>query len=78
VVHALRGLKELDSDELKKIYGEPPTFNHLCWPETTQKLETEKDAHWIFIEKDQAYMVAVISWIEHLICRKEVKNKTHL
>jgi hypothetical protein len=51
VVTALRGFKALSTQEIANIYGEPPIFGHLCWPQTTQKLESEKDAHWIFTGK---------------------------
>ena len=47
VSHAIRGYKSLTKTEIEGIYGRPPIFKHLKWPETNKILEEEsKGNHW--------------------------------
>ena len=36
VKKAYRGFKSLDRQEIKELYGSPPIFSQLKWPETTR------------------------------------------
>jgi hypothetical protein len=36
VSHAVKGYKALSQDDIQKLYGNPPVFNHLQWPESNR------------------------------------------
>jgi hypothetical protein len=46
ISHAIRGYKSLSEEEIHEIYGRPPIFKNLKWPETNKVLEGEKGNHW--------------------------------
>lgn len=39
IFHAMRGYEKVSDSELYEIYGDPPTFKSLKWPETNTNVE---------------------------------------
>ena len=46
VVNGIKGFKKLSSEEITEMYGSPPIFDKLSWPETEKKLENIETANW--------------------------------
>jgi hypothetical protein len=46
VVNGIKGFKKLTKEQIKELYGSPPIFEKLCWPETEKKLENIETANW--------------------------------
>ena len=48
VISALRGFKNLTLDQIKAIYGDPPTLSKLKWPQTNKVISRSKnESFWI-------------------------------
>jgi hypothetical protein len=45
ILHGMRGFEKVSDAELYEIYGEPPIFDMLKWPQTNCAVETEEGAH---------------------------------
>lgn len=41
IFYAMRGYERVSDAELFEIYGEPPTFNALKWPETNKVIDQD-------------------------------------
>ena len=46
---AVKGFKKLDEKEVKEIYGDPPKYENLKWPECNRVLDSHSDKNtWTF------------------------------
>ena len=61
------GFRKLTSNEIINMYGDPPVFNALRWPETNRMMDREENAHWIFVGRTDACKVPVICQVIELI-----------
>ncbi len=63
------------------MYGDPPFYSHLKWPETHRAFEMQAGSvpgsHWTLIGFMECSKVPVICHVNHLIQLK-VLNKTNL
>ncbi len=60
VVSAVHGFDTLDEEELKKIYGDPPMFDWMEWPDCMYRLYDEKDAYMMLMGLYDSCKVPVI------------------
>jgi hypothetical protein len=67
ITHAMLGFRKLTSNEIINMYGDPPVFNALRWPETNRMMDREENAHWIFVGRTDACKVPVICQVIELI-----------
>ena len=65
ITHAVRGFKSLSREQIRDMYGEPPVYMHLGWPESNRCLE--KDASWTFMTPFESFKLAVVSQVTNLI-----------
>jgi hypothetical protein len=67
VTHAVRGYNILSMPEIKSLYGDPPIFKHLKWPDTNIQINRPEGAHWTLMSFADAYKVPIICHIVHNI-----------
>jgi hypothetical protein len=67
VSHAVRGFTALTKQEITKLYGQPPVFSQLKWPETNQQFERKQGAHWTMMDSKDKSKVVVACHITHLL-----------
>jgi hypothetical protein len=75
VKSAYLGFDQLKNSRIKEIYGDPPVFEDLDWPETMRKIQGPDSAHWVLMGKD-SYLVPIILKICFLINEKRI-SKTY-
>lgn len=51
------------------MYGDPPVFKNLLWPQTQRKMEGNEMNHWILMGKD-SYLIPIILKFCQLINEK--------
>jgi hypothetical protein len=81
ITHAIRGFKTLTQEEIEKVYGKPPFYKHLKWPETNKIIEGDKikvGHHWTMMGNFDRCKLAVVCKATELIDRGALKNKTFL
>jgi hypothetical protein len=78
VSHAVKGYKALTKDEIVKLYGEPPVFKHLQWPETNKQIEDKEGAHWTLMTFSDYYKIPIICHVVHLMEQEVIKDKTYM
>ena len=76
VLHAIKGYRRLEMTQIKAIYGDPPIYKHLKWPDTNIQINRKEGAHWTLMSFSDAYKVPLICHIVHHIGRGDIKKKT--
>jgi hypothetical protein len=76
ITHAVLGYHVLQKEQIVKIWGSPPIYNALKWPENGIAIAEEDDPHWVLLSYSNAYLVPLICHLVHLINNKTVKDKT--
>ena len=78
VARAIVGKRELSRDEIIRIYGDPPIFNTLNYPESIKQIEKPEGSHLSFFTFfDSAKIPLICKGIE-LIESGVIKDKTNL
>jgi hypothetical protein len=68
VVNATIGLNTLSKEEIIRMYGNPPIFNNLKWPETTKKLNKNVPGnYWVLMGYFESAFVPVIAHLTGMI-----------
>jgi hypothetical protein len=49
ITHALHGFESLTMDKIKEMYGDPPIFKNLKWPDTNQCFTETNGPHETFM-----------------------------
>lgn len=76
VVQAMKGMRKLDNEEIKKVYGSPPIYHAYQWPNTTH-LSKGKGAYWVFLTYFDTPKVAVVLKAVDLIDRGLMPGKSY-
>ena len=77
VTHAIRGFSSLSKQEIIELYGDPPTFTNLKWPESIRCIEKEKGAHIVLMDIFHVTAIPVICQVTDFILKGKLKNKTY-
>jgi hypothetical protein len=67
ITHALFGFEQLSQSQIIEIYGNPPVFSALQWPQTNRMMDREEGAHWCFVGHTEACKVPVVCHVVDLI-----------
>ena len=49
------------------LYGNPPMYEHLKWPETNKVLEYDQGSHWVLLGYFDHCKIPIITHIVHMI-----------
>jgi hypothetical protein len=60
ITHAICGFENLSHTQIISIYGDPPVFKHLKWPQSSRLLDQVEGAHWVLNGFFDACKVPVI------------------
>ena len=74
----MRGYEKVSDAELYDLYGDPPTFKNLKWPETNTSVEKEQGSHWTMMSLDESYKVGIVLHVYDLILREVIEGKTFM
>jgi hypothetical protein len=76
ITHAILGYETLSREKIEEIYGFPPIFKNLKWPQTNKLLlrEFNQGNTWTFMGYFEACYVPVVCHIVHLIKEGVVKK----
>jgi hypothetical protein len=74
IKHGYYGNDKLTHEELTELYGDPPTYEHLSWPESNRQMSEEKGAHWTFMNFFESLNVPIVCHIMSLIDKSVVKK----
>jgi len=77
VLHAIRGFKKLTEQEIEAVYGSPPVYKHLKWPESPRNMEKVEGAHWVTMTYFDACKIPIICQVVHLIDEGKIVGKTY-
>jgi hypothetical protein len=78
ITHAVRGFAPLEMKEITDLYGDPPMFMALNFPDAVTHLDSEEGAYMCLLGTFDAAKVAVICQVTHLIQKGIIKNKSYL
>lgn len=78
VSEALFGFDRLSQTRIKEIYGDPPIFQNLKWPDSQIVLQPEEDAQWTFVGHAETYKIGLVCHITEMIKKGEIKDKSFL
>jgi hypothetical protein len=76
VTHAIRGFQALSKEEIIELYGDPPIFTSLKYPETTCYVEQDKGAHVVLMDYFHRCSIPVICQITDFIKKGKIKDKS--
>ena len=74
IVTGFHGFDEIEEEELKKVYGDPPMFDWIDWPVQMYRLENESDAYLMLMGLYDSCKVPVICQIVHHIKTGKIKK----
>ena len=59
ITWALRGFERLRIRAIREIYpkNNPPTYDHIDWPNKPMQLENEENAYWCFMDPFEASVI---------------------
>ena len=60
------------------MYGDPPVYDKLKWPDSSIVLQPAEDAQWTFIGFSETYKIALVCQIVELIKRDALKGTSFL
>ena len=72
ITHAMLGFQKLSEEQLTEMYGSPPIFDGLKFPDQNNQLMPEDKAHWTFTGFFDSCKVAVICQVVDMINKLEV------
>ena len=67
VTHAIHGFDKLRMSDIKKLYGDPPRFTKMKWPDAVRVMDEEKGAHWTMMGLAKAIKVPIVCQVMHLM-----------
>ena len=70
VTHALQGFKVLSENKIRKIYGSPPVFKSLKFPEKQYELAKEAESHYIMMTYFVSCQVPIVCLVVDYILKK--------
>ena len=70
----MQGFQILSFVEITEIYGDPPTYKHLKWPQTNIDISAETGAHWVMIGHEDCFKVPIICQVTHMLRNGLVKR----
>ena len=59
------------------MYGDPPVFKALKWPQANIFTEGTSGAHWTMMSNAECYKVPIICQVIHLMEKGLVPNKSY-
>jgi hypothetical protein len=68
---AILGFEKLERDHIVEIYGNPPVFQNMNWPQMGKILDKE-EAYWIMLSNFDAAKVAIICHLTDLLQRDKL------
>jgi hypothetical protein len=68
ITHASIGLVSIGKHEIIRLYGNPPVFSNLKWPETTKRLNKNVPGnYWVFMGYFESAFVPVIAHLTQMV-----------
>ena len=77
VCRAIIGSKELSRDEIVRLYGNPPIFNALNYPQAIRQTTKPEGAHYAHMTFFDCAKVPLICWGIELMETGVITNKTN-
>ena len=77
VQHAIHGFEKLTRPQICAMYGDPPVFSQLKWPQTARQMEKKEGAYQVILTLADVCRVPIICQIVHLIRKGVVKNLSY-
>ena len=77
ITHGLLGFEKLSAKRLCRMYGDPPVFRNLLWPDTPKLLDSEDKAHWTFINYEECCRIPVVCQVVQLMRDGIIRGKTY-
>lgn len=76
VLAAIYGFTKLSQREVQEMYGNPPIYTHLKWPETNRETTAPngKGNHWVFMGYFEAFLCQVVSQVVDAISQGILKK----
>ena len=78
IVRAYRGYKEVQMSEIYEVYGKPPLYHSLDYPNKSSQLKEEKGAHWTLMTFFDCCKAPIILKGIEMIEQGLIKDKTNL
>ena len=76
VSRAYIGKKELSREQIVEIYGDPPIFNTLNYPESIKQVREPEGAHYTTMTFFDSAKLPMICWANYLMETGVIKDKT--
>jgi hypothetical protein len=69
ITHAIRGFSKLSNTNIEELYGSPPIFRALKWPDTAKNVACKPDEgmHWAMLGLWEACKIPAICQVTHYI-----------
>jgi hypothetical protein len=77
VLRAICGYETLKPEKIKELYGEPPVFKNLKWPNSNNGMK-EESAYWTLMGFIDCCKIPLICHIVDQIKKGKVKGKSYL
>ena len=74
VLAAVMGFQKLQPEGINELYGNPPVYTHLKWPETMKETGGEYGNHWVFMGYFEAFLCQVVAQVVDAIGQGTVKK----
>jgi hypothetical protein len=74
VTHALQGFRLLTAGRLKHLYGNPPMFRGVKWPESSKALSNADNPHWVLSGIFNMAKIPVICKVVEAILNGKIKK----
>ena len=67
IANAIRGFQSLSQEEIHQLYGNPPIFKDLVWPQSEKSLENIETANWTNAGYQRTCHIPVICQVVDMI-----------